>query len=523
LFDDLGSHHRAITTRVPAAQQYFDQGLRLVYGFNHDEAERAFREAARLDPASAMAWWGVAVSLGPNINLPLDAERNKRAVDAVREAQSRLAGATEVERALVAAIATRYVPAFTADRAALDESYSKAMRDLHQRFPQDDDAAVLFAESLMDLKPWQLWHPDGTPAHGTDEIVRTLEAVLARSANHPGANHYLIHAVEASPKPDRASASAERLKTLVPGAGHLVHMPAHIQMRTGDYQATIDSNARAARADEAYVARTKADGIYPMMYYTHNLQFLSTAAGMLGQCAAAVDAADRAAAVVAPMVGHDPAVEYPLPWPLFARVRCERWDELLARPAPGDDTPATKAFWHYAQGVAHVAKGNREGAAASAKALAAAIARVPKDQTLNLNRAHDLLAISASVLNGHMASAQGRYVEAAREFAAAVAVQDTLRYDEPPAWFFPVREALGAAYLRAGHAAAAEAAFRRDLEINPRNPRSLFGLREAMRAQSKPDGDLTTVIDAAWVKGESPLTMERVSGLPSARVTPASR
>src|SRR5688572_30498844 len=283
LFDDLGTHHHQVTTSNEMAAKYFDQGLRLVYGFNHDEAERAFREAARLDPNLAMAWWGVAYALGPNYNMPMDATRNAAALEAVRKAQSLQAGASEPEQGYIAAVATRYSADAAANRADLDRAYGNAMKELSGKYPEDTDAAVLYAESLMDLKPWQLWTSDGKPQEGTEEILRVLESVLVRDPNHPGANHYYIHAIEASPHPEKGAPSAERLRTLVPGAGHLVHMPAHIYIRTGNYNGAIDSNANAARADEAYFARTKPAGMYPVMYYTHNFQFLSTAAGMLGQ------------------------------------------------------------------------------------------------------------------------------------------------------------------------------------------------------------------------------------------------
>src|SRR5262245_30555370 len=289
LFTDLGSHHRAVTTSNEMAQKYFDQGLRLIYGFNHDEAERAFREALRIDPNCAMAWWGVAYGRGPNYNLPMSPEQNAKALEAVQMAQSLQSRVSEPERAYIAAIATRYSADPKADRTKLDHAYGEAMKGLHERYPDDNDAAVLYAESLMDLKPWQLWTHDGKPAEGTEQILKVLEGVLARDPNQPGANHYYIHAIEASPTPGKGAASAERLKSLVPGAGHLVHMPAHIFIRTGDYNGAIDANANAARADEAYFARSKKEGAYPMMYYTHNFQFLSAAAAMVGQCAKAMD------------------------------------------------------------------------------------------------------------------------------------------------------------------------------------------------------------------------------------------
>ena len=485
LFDDLGTHHHAVTTSNEMAQKYFDQGLRLLYGFNHDEAERAFREAARLDPNCAMAWWGVAYALGPNYNLPMDAGRNGAALEAVQKAQSLQAGASELEQGYIAAIATRYSADAAANRADLDRAYGNAMRELSRKYPDDNDAAVLYAESLMDLKPWQLWTSDGKPQEGTEEILRVLEAVLTRDPNHPGANHFYIHAIEASPNPEKGAPSAERLRTLVPGAGHLVHMPAHIDIRTGNYNGAIDANASAARADEAYFARTKPSGVYPAMYYTHNFQFLSTAAGMLGQSQKALEAAAKAVANVAPMAGHDPMVEYALPWSFYAMARNAKWDDIQAYPQPSDSTPATFAMWRYARGLAYVAKGDLKAAREERTNLATAKSKVPEAMMLNTNRAHDLLNIAIEVLDGRLAGAAGNRKSAIAHWKKAIEIQDRLIYDEPPAWYYPVRESLGGEYLRTMQYAEAEKVFRRDLELNPNNPRSLFGLSEALKAQQK--------------------------------------
>jgi tetratricopeptide (TPR) repeat protein len=337
----------------------------------------------------------------------------------------------------------------------------------------------------MDLKPWQLWSRDGKPADGTDIIVKLLESVLARDPNHPGANHYYIHAIEASPSPEKGLASADRLKSLVPGAGHLVHMPAHIVIRTGNYKGAMDANANAARADEAYFARTKMEGVYPMMYYTHNFQFLSAAAATLGQSAKAVEAAANAVKIAAPMAGHDPMVEYVLPWTLYALVRCEKWEDVLAYPKPAETTPVTLALWHYARGLAYLGKADPTAARKSRTEFESARSRIPGNQMLNTNRAQDLLAIASSVLEGRLASAEGDTRSSLNLFGKAVETQDRLVYDEPPAWYYPVRESLGGEYLRGKKYAEAEKIFRRDLEINPNNPRSLFGLSEALRGQSK--------------------------------------
>jgi len=500
LFEDLGSHHHTVTTSSEAAQKYFDQGLRLIYGFNHDEAERAFRQAARLDPRCAMAWWGVAYALGPNYNLSMNPEQNAKAVDAVQKAQSLQSNASEPERAYIAAIATRYSADPNAGRSGLDAAYGRAMKELSQKYPEDNDAAVLYAESLMDLKPWQLWTSDGKPAEGTEEIVRVLEQVLARDPNHPGANHYYIHAIEASPAPQKAVASANRLKSLVPGAGHLVHMPAHVFIRTGDYDGAIDANAGAARADEAYFARTKSEGTYPTMYYTHNFQFLSTAAAMVGQCAKAVDAAAKAVKVVAPMAGHEPMVEYVLPWPFYIMARCEKWDGIRAQNKPSEATPVTLAFWHYARALSDIATNDRAAAVKEHEQFEAIRSKIPQNMMLNTNRAQDLLAIAASVIEARLASAAGDRKTALDRWTKAVETQDRLIYDEPPAWYYPVRESLGGEYLRARQPAEAEKVFRRDLEINPNNPRSLLGLNEALRAQSKSREaeDIRRRFETAW-------------------------
>jgi tetratricopeptide (TPR) repeat protein len=494
------------------AQKYFDQGLRLIYGFNHAEAERAFREAIRLDPNCGICWWGVAYVLGPNYNLPMNPERNQQALEAVQKAQPLLSRANDAERGLITAIATRYSADAKTDRAQLDHNYSAAMKQLHERLPDDNDITVLYSESLMDLKPWQLWTHDGKPQPGTTEIVALLESVLTRDPNHPGANHYYIHAIEASPDANKGKASAERLKTLVPGAGHLVHMPAHIFIRTGDYAGAIDANANAAKADETYFGKTNPGQEYTMMYYTHNFQFLSTAAGMIGQSSRAMDSALKAASNVAPMMGHEPAVEYVLPWPLYAMARNEKWNEILEFPRPADSTPSTIAFWFYARGLAHAAKGNMNDARTARTELEAAKSRVPADFMLNTNRAHHLLSIAMLVLDARLASMAGDRDAAIAAWKKAVDIQDGLIYDEPPAWYYPVRESLGGEHLRARQFKDAETVFRRDLEINPNNPRSLFGLREALRGQSRnvEAEQVRSTFDNAWRNAELQISVDKL-------------
>src|SRR4051812_28558907 len=363
-------HHPVSTTNVEA-QQFFDQGLRLVYAFNHEEAARAFQRAAELDPNMAMAWWGVALAVGPNYNLPVDPERETIAADAIDKAKGLSAGAPQIEKDYLAAMTKRFSRQAKPDYHQLDQDYSAAMRELTRKYPDDLDAATLYADSLMNLRPWKLWNPDGTPAEGTNEIVATLEGVLRRDPDHIGAMHLYIHAVEASPHPERALTFADRIATLAPAAGHLVHMPAHIYERTGDYDGARQHNAAAAKADEDYAAATGAQNMYMMMYYSHNLHFEAIAAGMQGHCAEAQRSADRLADNLRPAAKEMPMVESFIAMQFAVAVRCARWDELLAMKEPTGQTAALKAFWLYGRGMALAARGNTAEAEAAEKQLAA--------------------------------------------------------------------------------------------------------------------------------------------------------
>jgi tetratricopeptide (TPR) repeat protein len=502
LFNDLGSYHRAISTKNRTAQKYFDQGLRLVYGFNHDEAERAFREAARLDPKCAICFWGVGLTLGPNINLPMDPEKNAKAVEALAKAKS-APGGSPVERALIDALAVRYSADPAADRAKLDEAYAAAMKDAFKRFPKDDDVATLYAESMMDLKPWKFWSPDGTPAAGTEEIVATLELVLKRNPRHPGANHYYIHATEASKNPGRATESAKRLETLVPGAGHLVHMPAHVYMRTGNYAGASEANAKAAAIDEKYIKSQNVQGVYPIMYYTHNLQFLAASAAMEGRSAVSLDAAKKTTELALPVVKEMPMAEFVVPFAMYYALRFEKWDEVLAMPKPDDSMPTTVALWHYGRAVAFLAKKKIEEADAEKAAFDRASAKVPPDAMMNLNTSKALLNVAARSLDARMAEAKGGK-GAIILWMRAVNAEAELAYDEPPAWYYPVRESLGGACLRTGKVSIAEAVFKKDLEQNPENGRSLFGLAEALKAQQKDAeaAEATARFEKAWARAD---------------------
>ncbi|HZN56019.1 MAG TPA: tetratricopeptide repeat protein [Candidatus Polarisedimenticolaceae bacterium] len=509
LFDDLGSYHRAITTASAEAQKYFDQGLRLVYGFNHDEAERAFREAVRLDPACAICWWGVGLTLGPNINLPIDADRNAKAVEAVGRAKALREKAGPVERALIDALTTRYSADPAADRAALDQAYADAMQRVRKRFPKDDDVATLAAEAMMDLRPWKFWTPDGKPAPGTLEILSILESVLKRNPSHPGANHYYIHATEASPNAGRALPSAKRLETLMPGAGHLVHMPAHTYMRTGNYAGASEANAKAAAVDEKYIRAHDVKGVYPAMYYTHNLQFLAAAAAMEGRSAVSLDAAKRTTEAALPLVKEMPMAEFVVPFDLYYKLRFGKWDEVLAWPEPDPSLATTAALRRFGRAAALAAQGKVPEALEEQKAYLEAAARVPPDAVMNLNTSKDLLAVATASLDARIAVAKGDRDAAIEAWRRTVAAEDLLAYDEPPAWYYPTRESLGGELLRAGRAAEAERVFRDDLDRNPGNGRSLFGLAEALKAQKKTGeaAKVETRFKTAWARADIPVTV----------------
>jgi len=513
LFDNLGTHHHKISTKVPLAQRYFDQGLRLVYAFNHEEAVRAFKEAARLDPNCAMAYWGVGLALGPNYNLPLDPERNRAAYAATQKAVKFAPKASAAERAYIAALAKRYSLAPDADRKALDQAYADAMREVAHAYPDDTDAATLFAESLMDLRPWALWTLDGQPQPGTLEIVATLEAVLKKDPMHPGANHYYIHAIEASPQPDRGLVAAERLHNLVPGAGHLVHMPSHIYMRTGRYADAADANTQAIKVDEAYIAAVKPAGVYPMMYYPHNIHFFWAAASMEGRSADAIRTARKMTNGVSPeMVKEMDAIEYFVPTALFALARFGKWEEILHEPAPPAGQPYATGIWHYARGLALANTGRLDEAASEQQAVAAAAAAMPPERIIGDNTPPAaLLHLAAEALAGESAARRGQTDDAVKHLQEAVRAQDALPYTEPPPWYYPVRQSLGAVLLTAGRPADAEAVYRDDLQRNPENGWSLYGLWQALRARQA-EAEAAAVEERfrkAWARADVALTASR--------------
>jgi tetratricopeptide (TPR) repeat protein len=501
LMAGLGNLHHPVSTKNPQAQAFFDQGLRLIYAFNHEEAARSFQHAAELDPNLAMAYWGVAEAVGPNYNDPASEDRYIQAHQAIEKAQNLAGEASPSDQAYIAALAKRFPADPKSDLRAAAEAYRDAMREVSKQFPDDADAATLFAEAGMNLHPWGLWHPDGTPEEGTEEIVATLESVIRREPDHLGAVHYYIHAVEASRSPERALAGASRLAQLAPAAGHIVHMPAHIYIRTGDYEAAVKTNQKAALADEAYIKASAAESIHPMMYsmmyYSHVLHFIAMCSAMNGNYEEAKRSAEMLAANVGTHVKEMP-VEGFMTIPMAVEVRFHKWNEILKLPQPDPGMEATTVFWHFARGLALAATGKIPDAEAEHAFVVEAEEKTPPEAIFLMpvdNKTKDILKIAENVLGAKISLAKNDMKAAVNQLREAVAIQDTLKYDEPPPWFYPVRESLGAVLLRIGDNAGAEEVFRADLDRNPRNPRSLFGLEQALKAQGK-------VYDATFVKKE---------------------
>ncbi|MGH7305684.1 MAG: hypothetical protein ACRELZ_20570 [Candidatus Rokuibacteriota bacterium] len=513
LYDTLGSYSYRITTSSAEAQRWFDQGLRLAYGFNHLEAQRAFREASRLDSACAMCFWGIAITEGSNYNHPTDADREKKAASAAQEAVRRSANVKPPERAMIQAIAKRHSTDPAAKRETLDRAYADAMREAARQFPDDLEVATFFADSMMNLRPWSLWTPEGAPQPGTEEIVATLERVIARNPNHPGALHLYIHAVEASREPGRAEAAADRLLPLMPGAGHLVHMPAHIYWRVGRYADAVRVNVAAADADRAYFKTATPSPIYRGLYYPHNIDFIWQSASMQGRSAETVRAArEFASNAPAEMIKAMPDMETAPVAPIVALARFGRWDEVLAYPAPPRDWPYTSGVWHYARGLAFNAKGQAADAARELRALEAILTSMPPDRTVAFFfRAKNMLQLAANLLAGEIAAKAGDLASAERLLRAAVTEQDSHWFTEPPPWYFPVRQSLGAVLLQARRPGDAEQVYRDDLRRNPGNGWSLFGLAQSLRAQGKTAeaAQIEESFRKAWAQADVTLTASR--------------
>lgn len=501
LLGELGPYHREIRTTSREAQQFFDEGLTLLYGFNHEEAFKSFDRSAALDPKSPMPHWGMALALGTNINDPAPADRLTKAYGHLAEAVTRVANGSAVEQGLVAALSKRYVATPAGEQSVREQAYSDAMGSLSKQFPDDADVATLHAESMMNLHPWRLYRSNGTPEEWTPAIVATLERVLKTHERHPGANHYYVHAVEASRTPGRAIAAAGRLETLVPGAGHLVHMPAHIYIRTGQFAQAARRNAVAAAVDEAYFKQAGPHAFYSMAYYGHNLQFESAAAMYAGNRAEARLAAQRTVKEADPVADQMAMLEAFAAQELLVLVRFGEWQSILASKPPVGTRTVQSGLYHWARGIALAHTGKAEDAEHELDSLQRTLTRVPKDAFVGpVNWGGDVLAVAAADLRGHLRQARGDATGAIAAFRDAVAAEDRLGYNEPPDWLLPEREQLGVALLSIGNAAAAEAVFRADLVKNVGNPRSLHGLWRSLTAQRKSAAasQAKRDFDAAW-------------------------
>lgn len=498
ILQGMGNWHHPITTKSAEAQKFFDQGLTLVYAFNFDEAKRSFQRASQLDPTAAMPYWGLALAFGPSYNGGTNvwAGYEKEGYEALQQARKLAAVGPENERAYIDALSKLFSGDDGADPAKLAHDYIPAARELRNKYPDDPDAATLYGAILMDLHTKKLWTSDGAPTEDTVEIVAVLEDVLRRWPDHPGANHLYIHTMEASPFAERALPSARRLETLVPAAGHLVHMPAHIYMRTGEYSAAVKSNADAILADRAYFRDldTTNPG-YKFAYAEHNFSFLTAAAGMAGEYESAEKAAKELAADAAPLLSDQPYVEAYMVNTMLVPARFAKWDDVLAIAAPDVGLKGLTFFWHFARGCGFAAKKQTQQAEAELDAMEKLYADLPKGPAFGMmpntwSTMHDM---AVGALNARIAVARGDYASAIEKWRAAIAIEDHMVYHEPPDWYYPMRESLGAAFLRAGQAAEAEKVFREDLNQNPRSPRSLFGLWKALEAEQKP-------ADAEWAR-----------------------
>ncbi len=516
----LGNHQFPVTTNAARAQLFVNQGVMLAYGFNHAEATRSFQEAARLDPDCAMAYWGMALVLGPNINMPMAPENEARAFELIQTAIALEENVSERERGYIAALARRYTAEINPDRKALDRAYAAAMRQLSERYPNDLDAATLYAEAVMVLRPWNYWTRDLQPYPETETVIAVLESVLGRNPNHPGAIHLYIHTVELG-RPELAEDGAERLRHLAPGAGHLVHMPSHIFRRIGRYADASRSNQDAIAADEDYIVQCRAQGVYPLAYYPHNIHFLWDSATMEGRSDVAIAAAEKSSASIPEGAWRNvPLLHQFLVAPLFAYTRFGKWGKILDEPRPPADSLFWTGTWHYARGLAFTAQGRLEEAAAEwgrLQVISADASLADYRVTFSRNGAQAILAIAVEVLAGEMAAARSNYNEAIARLHRGVLLEDNLIYNEPPDWHVPVRQSLGAVLLDAGRPAEAEAVYWQDLSRNRENGWSLYGLAQSLRAQGKTAEaeHAAERFHKAWQAADVSLTTSRFMGRPS--------
>src|SRR5688500_10313956 len=519
----LGDINHPVSTNNAEAQKFFNQGLAYVYGFNHEEAIRSFKQAAKLDPQLAMAHWGTSLALGSNYNVQAEGPALVQAYSELQKAIALAPKASEHERAYIEALSKRYSSDVQADQTKLVVDYKNAMGEVAKRYHDDPDAATVYDASMMKFRPWKLWSHDGKPAPETLEIVAVLEGVLRRHPNHTGANHYYIHAVEASTNPDRALPSAARLGKVAPKAGHLVHMPSHIYVRTGDYAEAAQSNIDAIAADREYIAKTGAQGLYTMMYYNHNIHFLAAANAMKGRYADSMKSARELEANVKPHVKAMPMLEMFVPYSQVSLVRFSRWNEVLNEPKPEPELKITTALWHYARGSAYAATNQVPNAEAELTALQALIKTIPADAPMGNSGAVNVLKVADLALAGKIAYARGNKETAFDLLNKAVAAEDATSYNEPPDWDLPVREFFGGALLASGDYARAESVFRAEIERHPRNGRALFGLAESLRKQGKDSSArmVKSEFETAWQNADTKLSVESLIGM-QPKVTAAS-
>lgn len=516
LLDGMGDHHFEISTEDTLAQDYFNQGLILSYGFNHKESGRAFRQVTKLDPENPMGWWGMALVLGPNINTTMAEENNLPAFVALQKARDLKKNGTQKEQDYIEALSYRYKNNPPEDRSELDKVYAEAMGRLAAKYPKDLDAQTLYAEALMDLHPWNYWKKDGTAQPWTPKIMSVLESVIEQDPYHPGANHLYIHAVEAE-QPEKALSSADRLRQLIPGAGHLVHMPAHIYIRTGDYHEGTLANERAVLADNEYVTQCRQQGIYPLGYVPHNYHFLWATATMEGRSQRSLEAAKSTSDLVDTQTMRQPGLgtlQHYWIIPLYDHVRFGRWDAILEYPEPAEDLIYPRGIWHYARGMAFVGKGHFDRARTELQKVKTIAEHDALEEITiwDINSTHELMSIAALVLDGEIQSGEGNFDGAEESLREAIEIEDQLNYNEPPDWFFPVRHNLGAVLLAAGKPVEAEQIYRRDLRKFPENGWSLFGLYQSLDAQGKQSEaeEIKQQFEQAWKYSDIELNRSRV-------------
>ncbi len=511
----LGDISHPVSTTNAEAQQFFNQGLAYAYGFNHDEAVRSFKQAAQLDPNLAMAYWGIALALGSNYNLQAEGPALLEAYSNLQKAISLAPKSSEPERAYIEALSKRYSADINADQTKLAVAYKNAMGELYKQYPDDLDAATLYAESMMNLRPWKLWTPDGKPSEGTEEIVSVLEGVLKRNPNHPGANHFYIHAVEASRNFERALPSANRLGRIAPKAGHLVHMPSHIYIRSGDYDDAAQVNVDAIAADREYMTKSGAKGVYTMMYYNHNIHFLASSNAMKGRYADAMKSARELEANVKPLVSAMPMLEMFVPYPIVTNVRFGKWDEILKSPKPEANLKITTAFWHFSRGMAYAAAKDNVNADKELKEFQLVTKDIPPTNPFGNNVVGDVLRAAETLLTAKIALAKGDRDRAYALFDKAVEADDAVQYNEPADWDIPVREIFGAVLLMNGDNMAAEKVFRAEITKHQRNGRALFGLAESLRRQGKTTSAIMVQreFQVAWASADFKLTVADLAGI----------